>query len=101
MPARQPWGTRLRGAVAQAFDLPRELVLDLPRLTFHGPVHVAVENHRGLVEFEAGRVTIATASGRLVVVGRDLRLGVVRPGEITIAGVVAAVSFEPPPVALR
>lgn len=95
--ARPPWGPRLRAAVAQTLDLPPELVLDLPRLTLLGPLHLAVENHRGLLGFEAGRVAIATAAGRLVVLGRDLRLGVVREGEITIAGVVAAVQFEPLP----
>jgi sporulation protein YqfC len=100
--APAPWGPRLRAVLAQALDLPPELVLDLPRLTLLGPLHLAVENHRGLLGFDSGRVAIAIAAGRLVVEGSDLRLGVVREGEITIAGLVAAVRFEPlPPAAGR
>lgn len=96
-PARTPWGPRLRGALAGALDLPPDLLLDLPRVTLLGPLQLAVENHRGLLGFDSGQVAIATASGKLVVAGSDLRLGVVRDGEITIIGQVSAVRFEPQP----
>ena len=96
-----PWGLRLRAALAQALDLPRDLVLDLPRLTLLGPLHLSVENHRGLLEFRSEQVAIATAAGRLVVLGSDLAVGVVREGEITVTGRLSSLRFEPREAAPR
>jgi len=90
-----PWGQRLRGALADALDLPRDMVLDLPRITLLGALHLSVENHRGLIAFAPGEVAIATAGGRLLVAGEDLAIGVARPGEITVTGRLSAVRFEP------
>ncbi len=87
---------RLRGALIEGLDLPGEIVFDLPRITLLGQLQLTVENHRGLLEFLPERVAIGTRDGLLVVLGRDLRLGVVRDGEITVTGLLTEVRFERP-----
>jgi sporulation protein YqfC len=87
-------GVRLRTAVADVLDLPRELVFDLPRITLVGALQCTVENHRGLLEFFPERVAIGLPDGRLVVTGRDLTVGAVRDGEIVVTGLVEEVRFE-------
>jgi sporulation protein YqfC len=89
------WPARLRAALGQALDLPRDLIFDLPRVTLLGNLQLSVENHRGLLDFRPDRVAIATRLGHLVVVGADLTIGAVREGEITVTGILAAVRFEP------
>ena len=85
---------RLRSALVQTFDLPAELVFDLARLTVVVPLQVTVENHRGLVQFAPERVVVATASGRIAVTGKDLRIDAVRQGEIIITGELAGLTFQ-------
>lgn len=89
-------GARLRRALADGLDLPGDIVFDLPRVTVLGHLQLTVENHRGLLEFLPERVAIGTASGRLVVTGTALMVGVVREGEITVTGRLAEVRFEGP-----
>jgi len=94
-PAASPGvGARLRRALTDGLDLPGDIVFDLPRVTLLGHLQLTVENHRGLLEFLPERVAIGTRSGRLVVVGRELMVGVVRDGEITVTGMLTEVRFE-------
>lgn len=88
-------GAGLRARLTDALGLPRDIVFDLPRITLLGALQLTVENHQGLREFAPGRVVIATRSGLLRVEGEDLRLGVLREGEVSIAGRLHAVRLQP------
>lgn len=85
---------RLRSALVHTFDLPSELVFDLPRLTLIVPLQITLENHRGLLAFSPERVVVATASGRIAIAGKELRIDAVRRGEIIITGALSAVTFQ-------
>jgi sporulation protein YqfC len=86
-------GGFLRRAAA-GLALPVDLVYDLPRLTAVAGLSLTVENHRGLLAFSPDQVTIAAGTGRIVVRGADLRIGVVRGEEITVVGQLQAIVFE-------
>ena len=87
---RTGWQQRL----ADLLDLPRDVVLDLPRISVIGDLQLLVQNHRGVLEYAADRVVIAMRHGRLVVRGEDLTIGTVNPEEITITGQLAAIEFQ-------
>lgn len=92
-PGDPPAGRLLR-RLTQTFDLPQDLVFDLPRITVVGGLQMTIENHRGLVEFSSTRVTVATARGRVVIAGEELRIGVVHDEEITVTGQLGSISFH-------
>ncbi len=85
----------LRGQMADWLDLPRDVVLDVPRITLIGDVQLAVENHRGLLEYNSERIAVGTPGGRLAVTGRDLVIGTVSGEAITVRGRIEALRFEP------
>lgn len=76
----------LRGRLTSLFDLPGDVVLDVARIILIGDLELAVENHRGLVEYTPQRVVIAIPGGRLVVVGGGLTIGSITSEEITLTG---------------
>lgn len=84
---------RLRQRLADVLDLPKDVVLDLPRVIAVGHLQVIVQNQRGLVEYTPERVVLGLASGRLVVRGEELRIGAVTAEEVTITGQVRAIEF--------
>ncbi|MGB9886037.1 MAG: sporulation protein YqfC [Moorellales bacterium] len=86
-------GYRWRNRLAQALDLPRDLLADLPRVTVVGSSQVTVENHRGLIEFTPTRVRIAAKEGAVEVEGEQLTLRLILAEEIILEGRVRAVSF--------
>ena len=99
--AHRARGARFRAAAADALDLPKDLLFDLPRITLVGALQFTVENHRGLLEFLPERVAIGTNGGRVVVTGQELSVGVVRDGEIIVTGRLEAVRFEGPEAGSR
>jgi len=85
----------LRRQMADWLDLPRDAVLDVPRITLIGDLQLVVENHRGLLEYSEERITVGAPRGRLAVLGRDLVIGTVNGEAITVTGQIRALQFEP------
>lgn len=86
-------GQKLKEAVATLFELPRDAILDLPRLTLIGNLQLTVENHRGLVEYTPQRIRIATQGDGLEVTGQGLRIGSVYREELIISGRIETVRY--------
>ena len=45
------WGHYLRKWVTKNMELPQDVMMDLPRITMIGHIHIYIENHRGLITF--------------------------------------------------
>jgi sporulation protein YqfC len=84
---------RLAKRVADLFELPRDIVLDLPKVTFIGNLQVFVENHQGIIEYQPERVRINTTRGELQVTGRNLAIGSIGRDEIVIEGRIKDLIF--------
>lgn len=76
------------------FELPKDLVMDIPRITLLGNLQITIENHRGILEYGPERIVIGVTTGQLTITGWDLAIGTVYPEEITISGRVAGLSFS-------
>lgn len=87
-------GRMLRQKLAQAFDLPKDIILDLPRIIIVGDLQLVVENHRGIVEYTPDKVVLAMENGRIHIVGEDLIIGSVYAEEITVTGKILSIAFK-------
>lgn len=83
-----------RQKLAGTFELPRDIVLDLPRVTILGALQVSIENHRGIIRYSPERVVVAMNKGRIVVAGKELVIGVIHEEELTVTGHIDSISFE-------
>lgn len=84
----------LRQRLAGSLEIPKDVVLDLPRIIVLGDLQVTVENHRGVVHYSPERVVVGMGKGRIHVAGRDLVIGVIHDEEITITGLLDSVTFQ-------
>lgn len=76
----------LRSRLAELLDLPRDVVLNLPRISLVGDLQVLIQNHRGVHEYTPARVVIGMEHGLIEIVGRGLVIGAIHPEEITVTG---------------
>lgn len=83
----------LRSRIASIFDLPGDVVLDVARIVLVGDMQLAVENHRGLMEYSPERVVIGVPRGQIAIRGEDLRIGSITPEEIILMGRIASLQF--------
>lgn len=85
----QKWGERL----AEMLELPRDVVLDLPRLVMTGNKRLAVENHKGVIEYTPNLLRLNTSRGELRIQGSSLILVSILREEVWIEGRIGQVEF--------
>ncbi|HEY3363603.1 MAG TPA: sporulation protein YqfC [Symbiobacteriaceae bacterium] len=83
----------LRDKVASMFELPADVMMDVPRISLVGDMELVVENHRGLSEYKSDRVVLAVSGGQVAISGADLAIGSVSPDQIVILGKIRAFQY--------
>ncbi|MGE5371650.1 MAG: sporulation protein YqfC [Solirubrobacterales bacterium] len=84
---------RIGRALSDVLDLPRDLVLDLPRVTMIGQHDFHIEKHRGLMEYETNLVRISLARGYLEIEGEELEIRFIMQDELSISGLIRNLRF--------
>jgi len=88
---------RFLGKLAGSMEMPREVMLDVPRVVVIGAVEVHVENHQGILEFTPSKVRIQTRDGVVTVSGRRLKIGRIGREELVSGGRVDQIALEDEP----
>jgi sporulation protein YqfC len=84
----------LRYLLSDALDIPKELVMNLPRITMVGNLQIVVENHRGILDFTSQEVRVALSRGVVGVSGVNLTLRSMDQDELVVDGELTRVWFE-------
>lgn len=87
------WMEHMKREAVRAFRLPPDVVLDMPRITAVGPVHVTIENHRGLLFFTANEVRLLVGVGQVAVRGERLVIRALSHDEIFIEGHIQGIHY--------
>lgn len=83
--------------VVDALDLPRELVLGMPRFVVLGDREATVENYKGIIEYDESRVLLNTSMGLFSLTGEGLNIKTITDDDITIEGRILGFEIIPPP----
>ncbi|MGE5415225.1 MAG: sporulation protein YqfC [Acidobacteriota bacterium] len=84
---------KLDWVLADLLELPKDLVLDLPRITIVGQRELALENHKGIIEYGTEQIKINLARGYLEIDGEALELKFIMQDELSIVGKINALRF--------
>ncbi|MEC2054331.1 sporulation protein YqfC [Peribacillus psychrosaccharolyticus] len=87
------WRQRFKQLVVRTMDLPQDVIMDLPRITMIGQLHIYIENHRGLLAFSETEVRLMLKHGQLLISGSALVIKTILPEEILIEGKIDKVLF--------
>ncbi|PGY13780.1 sporulation protein YqfC [Bacillus sp. AFS031507] len=87
------WGQRVRNWMAEKMDLPQDVMMDLPRITMVGQIHVYIENHRGLLVFTDKELRLLLKQGQLLIKGKSFVIKTILPEEILLEGKIEQVIY--------
>ena len=79
--------------VADLLEIPRDLVLDLPKLTVIGRTEIHIENHRGIIEYSLNRIRVNLSRGYLELEGADFEIKALLPDEMHIIGEIRSIRY--------
>lgn len=87
------WSRLLQNLMTNTMRLPQDVMMDLPRITMIGQIHIYIENHRGLLTFSDQEVRSLLKQGQLLIKGKSFVIKTILPEEILLEGKIDAVSY--------
>ncbi|MFY9114860.1 MAG: sporulation protein YqfC [Dethiobacteria bacterium] len=91
---RRKGGTSWKNVFADIFELPKDIMLDVPRLVLIGNLQLFLENHRGIIEYGERKIRIAVSNGEIAVSGKGLQIRSLLSQELSIEGVIEGIAYE-------
>ena len=82
-----------RRNMTEALELPKEILLHLPLISFIGQEEVTIENYKGILEYSEETVRIGTAAGVLRLEGQSLCLKQLSAECMVVTGRVEKMEF--------
>lgn len=80
--------------IAESLELPKEVLLGLPKITITANEEIIIENHRGVIYFGSEEVKVQTKLGDISVQGKDLEVLFLSGNTMIIGGKFAGVRYE-------
>lgn len=84
---------QIKNWIGKQIDLPTDVLMDLPRITLVGQVHIYIENHRGLLVFSDKEVRLLLKQGQLLIKGDSFVIKTILPEELLLEGTIEQVLF--------
>jgi sporulation protein YqfC len=87
------WRRQMRNWLTNKMELPADILMDLPRITMIGQIHIYIENHRGLLSFSDKEIRLLLKQGQLLVKGEEFVIKTILPEEILLEGKISQVLY--------
>ncbi|PLR78118.1 sporulation protein YqfC [Bacillus sp. V3-13] len=87
------WSHSIWNWMTKKMDLPHDVMLDLPRITMIGQLHIYIENHRGLLVFTDKEIRLLLKTGQLLIKGNQFVIKTILPEEILVEGKIDQVIY--------
>ncbi len=85
---------RLKERVVELLELPKEIVLNMPRITMLGNRNLMIENYKGIIEYDSGKIRLNTAIGALQINGSNLLIREITAEDVVIDGDILSIEIQ-------
>jgi len=85
---------RTKDAIASKLDLPRDILLNMPKITVTGDNEITIENHKGVILFEENEVKINSSLGLISISGGEFEILFMGGSTLTLSGKFRAIVYE-------
>lgn len=87
------WSENWRKIAAGVLDLPKDITMEMPRITMIGQYQMYIENHRGVLQFSDKELRLLLTKGQLLIKGNNLVIRAILPEEVLVEGIIHQVTF--------
>ncbi len=84
---------RLKEKVTEVLDLPKEVILDIPKLTMIGNTSLVIENYKGVIEYDMEKIRLNTGIGIIRIGGKGLVIKEITSEDIMVQGKIENLEF--------
>lgn len=87
------WQNKVQQWFVDHTDMPADVIMDLPRITMIGRLHIYIENHKGVIAFSKEELRLSMKQGQLLIKGQNFILKTILPEEILLEGTIKKIEF--------
>lgn len=80
--------------ISEKLDIPKDILMSIPRITAVGNRELVIENYFSLYEYTSDVIKIKAPDYILKIDGTDLKLSLISREALKISGIFAQISFE-------
>lgn len=91
--SKQQGRKKVREKFAEITNLPKEIILNIPKITIVGNRDMIIENYKGIVEYESGRIKLNTGAGIIEITGKELVISEITSEDAIISGSINSLEF--------
>ncbi|KHF41887.1 sporulation protein YqfC [Halalkalibacter okhensis] len=84
---------QMKNWMTKQLQLPADVMMDLPRITMIGQLHIYIENHRGVLRFSNQELRLLLKQGQLLIKGDSFVIKTILPEELLLEGRIDQVLF--------
>jgi len=84
---------KFREKFTEMLELPKEIVLNMPKLTMLGNGDLIIENYKGIIEYDQDVVRVNTTAGIIKIMGVDIYIKEITTENIMIYGKILSLEF--------
>ena len=85
---------RISESVADAWGVPKDVIMNIPRMTISGDKEIYIEHHKGIMEYTDTEIRVSTAMGTVRVKGTKLVIERIRIEDLLISGTFTRIEYE-------
>lgn len=82
-----------KNKILEKIDLPKDVMMNLPKITILGDNEITIENHKGIESFEDECIRIKTNNGIIKIEGRNFEILYIASETIVLSGKFKSVDY--------
>lgn len=84
----------LKNRIAEASELPKDVVMGQPVVTVLGRTELNIENYRGIIEYTDVIIRIQTKVGQIRITGKNLRVDYYTNDDMKLTGQIETIEYQ-------
>lgn len=80
--------------MAKHFDVPTDVVFDIPRITMQHNTEIRIENYKTVLEYDETKIQFTCKTYLITVTGQNLAITIITDDEVCVCGLISSVSFS-------
>ena len=93
-PEKDVTNKNIKEKLTEALELPKEILLNMSKITMVGSQELIIENYKGVVEYGSNRIRINTGNGLVKISGNNLAIKEITSEDIKISGQIGTLEFQ-------
>lgn len=82
-----------KNGILEKIDLPKDVMMNLPRITVLGDSEITIENHKGIESFENECIKVKTNKGIVKIEGMNFEILYIASETIVLSGKFKSVNY--------